>query len=133
MLCSCGHESSAYSVRLTRLGPHTCCRACAFPRICSVANPYDNFELEHVHDDNGRPLRVTSLRQMHEAERRHRFKSLVANERSADFDKPPQTRVPDLFEQTSARGGWLYPELAEQQIREMRETGEIGGEINAKG
>jgi hypothetical protein len=128
MLCDCGHESPHYAIRLTPAGPRTCCRPCRSPRLRpqSVANPFADLTLEHVHDDHGAPLRVTSLRRLQQAEQRHRFRSLVANTREAEFDKPPQTRVGDLFEQTTEAGGWLYPEIAEQQIREMRESGEIG-------
>ena len=126
MICDCGHDSPHYSIRVTRLGARSCCRSCRYPTSHSVANPYTGLMLDHVHDEHGQPLRVDSMRQIHEAEKRLRFKSLVANERSADFDKPPQTRPTDLFEQTTLSGGWLYPEIAEQQIREMRESGEIG-------
>lgn len=82
-------------------------------------------ELEHAHDEMGNPVRVTSLRQLQDAERRYGFKSLVANEREADFDKPPQHRQKDLHEATSEAGGWLYPEIAESMVQEMRESGEI--------
>lgn len=82
-------------------------------------------ELEHAHDEFGQPVRVSSLRQLQAAERRYGFKSLVANEREADFDKPPQHRPKDLMEATSAAGGWLYPEIAESMIQELREQGEI--------
>lgn len=126
MTCDCGHDSPHYSVRITRMGARTCCRACRYPTVRSIANPYTGMILEHVHDDHGQSLRVDSIRQLQDAEKRFRFKSLVANERSADFDKPPQTRPTDLFEQMTESGGWLYPEIAEQQIREMRESGEIG-------
>lgn len=125
MICDCGHEASSYAIRPTRMGMRTCCRQCAHPPVRSVANPYAGLTLDHATNEQGNPVRVDSLRQMREAEKRFKFKSLVANERSSDFDKPPQTRVPDLFEQTSAAGNWLYPELAEQQIRELREAGEI--------
>jgi hypothetical protein len=81
--------------------------------------------LDHVTDEAGRPVEVTSLRQMQEAETRYRFKSLVANEREADFDKPPQTREKDLFEATTESGGWLYPEIVEAMLPELRAAGEI--------
>lgn len=128
MICSsCGNESPSYSVRLTPRGRRIVCRNCTRPHPRSRChNPYSSLTLDHVHDAHGQPLHVTSLRQMQEAEKKYRFKSLVANECEADFDKPPQTRVGDMFEQTTEAGGWLYPEIAEQQVREMRESGEIG-------
>lgn len=130
MLCSCGHTSSHYSIRpAAQFGdlPRTICRNCAYPRPrVTVTNPYAGLVLEHATDELGQPIRVNSLRQMREAESRYHFRSLVANERSCDFDKPPQLRPRDLFEQTTETGGWLYPEIAEEMVRELRETGEIG-------
>jgi hypothetical protein len=81
--------------------------------------------MEHVHGDDGQPLNVSSLRELREAEKRHQFKSLVANESECDFQKPPQHREKDLFERTSEAGGWLFPDVAEGLIYEMRETGEL--------
>jgi hypothetical protein len=127
MICdTCGCDSSTYSVRLTAAGPRRCCRVCRSPRLRqSVANPFANLRLEHAHDELGNPVEVTSLRQLQEAEKRYKFRSLVANERSADFDKPPQHRQKDLFEATTEAGGWLYPEIVEALIPELREAGEI--------
>lgn len=127
MICSrCGHDSSSFSIRITSAGSQRVCRHCtsAHPRQ-SVVNPFASLRLDHVTDEMGQPVEVTSLRQMQQAERRYKFRSLVANEREADFDKPPQHRQKDLFEATSEAGGWLHPEIAEPLIREMRETGEL--------
>jgi hypothetical protein len=90
-----------------------------------VANPFAALRLDHVHDEFGSPLEVTSLRQLQAAEKQYKFRSLVANEREADFDKPPQHRQKDLFEATSEAGGWLHPEIAIPMIEELREAGEI--------
>jgi hypothetical protein len=126
MLCDCGHDSSCFTINVSPRGPRRICRACRSPRLReSVHNPFANLELTHATDESGQPVRVTSLRQLQAAERRYGFKSLVANEREADFDKPPQTRDKDLFEATSESGGWLYPEIAQDMIRELREEGEI--------
>ena len=127
MICSrCGHDSSSFSVRFTARGPQRVCRHCTSPQARdSVVNPFASLVLDHVHDDQGRPVEVTSLRQLQQAERRYKFRSLVANEREADFNKPPQHRQKDLFEATSESGGWLHPEIAEPMIRELREAGEI--------
>lgn len=126
MNCNCGHDSSSYSVRLTLGGPRTICRNCRSPRMReSVANPFSAMRLDHAHDELGNPVEVTSLRQLQMAEKRYKFKSLVANEREADFDRPPQTRNPDLFEATTEAGGWLHPEIAIPMIEELREAGEI--------
>ena len=126
MICDCTHDSSAYSVCLTPAGPRTRCRACRFPPTHqSVANPFASLTLTHAHDACGNSIEVTSLRQLQIAEKQYKLRSLVANEREADFDRPPQTRHKDLFEATSEAGGWLYPELAEAMIPELRDAGEI--------
>ena len=127
MICSrCGHDTPSFRVRLTSFGPQTICRHCSSPHPReSVANPFSALRLDHAYDESGNPVEVTSLRQLQEAEKRYKFKSLVANEREADFDKPPQHRQKDLFEATTESGGWLYPELAEAMIPELREAGEI--------
>jgi hypothetical protein len=62
---------------------------------------------------------------MQMAEKRFKFKSLVANEREVDFDRPPQTKHKDLFEATTEAGGWLHPEVALPMIEELRACGEI--------
>jgi hypothetical protein len=126
LLCDCTHDSPTYSIRLTPAGPRTICRNCRHPRLRqSVANPFSSLRLDHAHDELGNPVEITSLRQMQQAERRYKFRSLVANEREADFDKPPQHRQKDLFEATSESSGWLYPEIVEAMLPELREAGEI--------
>lgn len=126
MTCDCGHNSPSYSVRLTAAGPRTRCRTCLTPpRRGSSVNPFAALTLDHATDEQGQPVSVSSLRQLREAEQRYQFKSLVANERESKFDHPPQQRHQDLLERTTESGGWLYPEIAEQQIRELREQGEI--------
>lgn len=127
MTCSrCGHDSTSFSVRLSPSGLRAVCRHCSAPRLReSVINPFASLRLDHAHDELGNPIEVTSLRQLQQAEKRYWFRSLVANERAADFDKPPQHRQKDLFEATSESGGWLYPEVAEAMIPELREAGEI--------
>lgn len=126
MLCSCGHDSVQYELRMTARGPRTRCRSCVVPRTNhSCVNPYSGLTLEHATDENGRPVMVDSLRGMRDAEKRYKFKSLVSNENEVDFGKPPVTRIPDLFETNSREGKWLFPDIAENMVREMRERGEL--------
>ena len=135
MLCDCGHDSSSFTVQRGARGMKRVCRNCRNPRLReSVFNPFAALELEHVSDDMGQPLRVSSLRQLREAEKRYEFKSLVANERESDFDKPPQHRQKSLVEQMSEpyrdeEGNWheshfLYPEIARELAAEMVLEGE---------
>lgn len=128
MICDQCHESvSAYRQRLqpdeTWL---TICRNCSTPKAAlSVFNPYSEIVLEHVRDAADEPVRVTSLRQLREMEKEHHCRAVVANEREQDFDRPSDTKQPDMFEQMSKENKWLFPEVAESMIRDMRRSGEI--------
>ena len=136
MLCDCGHDSPSFSICLTSAGPRSRCRTCLYPPArSSVANPYADLTLDHVHDETGSPLRVTSLAQMREAERRYRFRSLVANVDSVRHDEPPQMVPKSLHEQMDEpfrdsdgnyhESHWLYPEIAREMAREMEAGNEL--------
>ena len=103
------------------------CNTCLNPGHSSlaVATPLSELVMDHVHDELGRPLRVTSLRQLREAEQRLHFRSIVANEDSANFDTPPKSDKGDMFQRMSDEGKWMYPEVAEQMVEEMRASGEL--------
>ena len=56
--------------------------------------------MDHVHDEYGKPIRVTSLRQLQAAESRYNFASVVGNMDDANVNTPPQQRkiqVADLY------------------------------------
>jgi hypothetical protein len=101
----------------------------------SVSNPFASLELDHVHDEYSNPVRVTSLKQLQDAEKRYGFRSLVANVDSSDHNKPPQLQPKSLAEQMNqpfrdAEGNyhqshWLYPEIAEEIARDMEREGEL--------
>jgi len=111
---------------VTARGPRRICRHCRSPRMReSLVNPYYDLTLDHVHDHSGQPVRVTSLRQLQQAEKEFKFKSLVGNEREADFDKPPQTPKRDLFDAMTEENKWLFPDIGLEMVRELRESGEI--------
>ncbi len=46
--------------------------------------------LQHVHDSEGRPVRVTSLRELRQAETKHNFEHVASNNDRANWDKPKQ-------------------------------------------
>lgn len=136
MFCDCGHDSSVYSLSLTPTGPRTRCRACQFPRRReSVSNPFASLRLDHAHDEQGNPVEVSSLRQLQMAEKRFRFKSVVANTDATNFDKPLQTKPKSVLQQmddpwTDSDGvfhdsHWLHPEVAREMICELEAEGEI--------
>lgn len=69
------------------------CNCVQEARIQSCVNPYGDLTLQHVHGDDGKPVRVTSSRQLSEAEKRYNFSSVARNMDSKNFDAPPQARV----------------------------------------
>jgi len=72
-------------------------------------NPFRNngeLVLEHVHDSDGKPLRVTSMRQLEAAQNRLHFNHIPTNMDRADWDRPKQQRaytVGDLYRRKFAR------------------------------
>ena len=84
---------------------------CAFVRINADAdNPFrvsGELVLEHIHGDDGKPLRVTSRRQLEEAQKKHHFNHVPSNMDRKNWDTPTQQRtytVGDLYRRKFARG-----------------------------
>lgn len=133
----CGQETQRYVMKFWAGRAHYSCRVCEHPRHSAIAcvNPYADLTLEHVLDEQGKPVRVTSRRQLEQAEKRYNFRSLVAHTNSDNFDKPPQQRKMDALDEVTAAGragkkdaqgnpiGWLYPSVAERMLKECREKG----------
>ena len=70
---------------------------------------FSDLTLEHIHGDDGRPLRVTSSRQLAQAEQRHKFISVVRNMDAQNFNDAPQQkvfRVEDVYKRKFERRGW---------------------------
>ena len=67
----------------------------------SCFNPFSDLTLDHVFGDDGKPIRVTSLRQLNAAEHRYGFASVVANMDAANVNTPPQQKrmeVADMYQ-----------------------------------
>lgn len=65
---------------------------CASQRLQgSVNSPFSDLVLDHVHDEAGRPVRVTSIHQLREAEKRYNFSHVVANQNEANIHTPKQS------------------------------------------
>jgi hypothetical protein len=83
------------------------CR-CYTERVqASAVNPYGDLTLEHVHGEDGKPIRVTSSRQLSEAEKKHNFISVVRNMDQQNIDTPPVNRirtVDDVYKRRFSRG-----------------------------
>jgi len=62
------------------------------PRATTAVNPYGDLTLEHIHVD-GKPLRVTSSRQLAKAEVEHNFIHVARNMDQCRMDDAPQQKV----------------------------------------
>ena len=62
-------------------------------RIDGAKNPFGDLQLEHIHDEFGKPVRVTSSRQLAEAEKRYDFCHMARNYNESNMHDPPQQRV----------------------------------------
>jgi hypothetical protein len=128
MFCDlCHTDVDRYSRLRTRTGQFlSVCRVCTSPRPrTACANPFSNLRLEHVHDELGRPVEVTSLQQLRAAEKRYGFRSLVSYSDEAGFDKPPQSKQPTIGETMTAERRWLDPDIGPAMYEEMRRNGEV--------
>lgn len=71
--------------------------ACARPEVVVEAdNPFRNdgeLRLQHIHSEDGKPLRVTSRRQLEEAQQRYHFNHIPSGMDRANWDMPKQQRV----------------------------------------
>jgi hypothetical protein len=81
--------------------------------------------MQHATDELGKPLRATSMRELRELEKRYHFSSTIAETDEANFNCPPPPRITDPFEQMTKDGKWLYPDVAERMLKEMRQNGEL--------
>ncbi len=73
----------------------------------SLANPYSDLTLDHIFDERGQKVRVTSIHQLREAEKRFGFKHHVANMEEKHFSVAPAhraTTVGDHYQRKFARG-----------------------------
>lgn len=127
-ICSnCGQSTTRYTSKLLDGKFRDTCYVCENPRHNLFsghgANMFSDLTLTHVTDERGQPVRVTSRRQLHEAETRYKFRHHAANYDEANWDKPPQ--MPSGSIQDNVR--WLYPELAERMLKDP----EIQAEMKA--
>jgi hypothetical protein len=99
-------------------GPGSC--HCAEKHLCqrealpsSTKNPFD-ITFDHVNDEFGQKLHVSSLRELSAAEKRLGFQSVVMNADAQNFDDPPQQKVMDM----AAVHQWRYS--SERRYRESQ-------------
>lgn len=75
--------------------------------MASLSNPWADLTLEHIHNERGEKIRVTSIHQLREAEKRYGFKHHLANSNSEHFNTPPTHRpqtVGDRYQRKFYRG-----------------------------
>ena len=137
---TCNTVTERYFIKFRDGRSFTECKVCNQPRHSapSCVNPYSDLTLTHVHNERGEPVRVTSKRQLLEAEKRYHFKSVVANMNSENFDKPPvgdpcagmhpadriAKQMQEQVGRRDSRGnklGFLFPEQATQLLKEIKE------------
>lgn len=83
------------------------CRCVREANAANCINPYGDLTLAHIHDEHGEPVRVTSSRQLAEAEKRFNFSSVVRNMEQKNFDAPPQARrqgITETYQRKFRRG-----------------------------
>jgi hypothetical protein len=79
---------------------------CARERaVLSVNGSFSDLTLDHIHDSAGKPVRVTSLRQLRQAEKDYNFVHRVANYDGANIDIPEQQRSYSVRDRVMARMG----------------------------
>ena len=59
----------------------------------SVNNPFGDLTLEHVKEEFGNPVHVSSIRQLEQAERRLNFSSVILAQDERNIDAPPIQRT----------------------------------------
>lgn len=95
IICSkCGHEDVRGRVIFTSTGTVEYCRI-HVPRAFNTnpdtsKNPFSNFTLDNVRDEQGKKVTVNSIAELRAAEKRYNFALAVATDDGAKADKPPQ-------------------------------------------
>lgn len=123
----CGHDTTSYTMKFRANSVQYECHVCEHPPISDArcANPFSEIVLDHVTGEDGRPLRVTSSRQLREAEKKYNFRSLVAHTDEANFDKPPQRNQESIADAMTRTNKWMYPDVAIPMMKEMKARGEL--------
>lgn len=83
---------------------------CKCAREASIMVDMDNpfrtngeLTLQHIHGDDGKPLRVTSMRQLEAAQTKHHFNHIPTNMDRANWDTPKQQRVTTVSDRYKRR------------------------------
>jgi hypothetical protein len=123
----CGAEATSYTMRFRAGRIQHECHVCEHPPISDArcANPYSEMVIDHVTGDDGKPLRITSSRQLREAEKKYHFRSLVGHTDEANFDRPPQRKQESIAEAMTRTNKWMYPDVAIPMMKEMKARGEL--------
>lgn len=90
-----------------------------------MANPFSEMIIETVTGEDGKPLRITSRRQLHEAEKKYHFRSTVGHMDEANFDQIPRKPQKTISDVMTEQGKWLFPEIGPRMYAEMKARGEV--------
>lgn len=124
---TCGQTSTQYTTKFRGDKVLYYCKPCEHPVHSDLnlgKSLFGDLTLDHVMDEFGKPVRVTSRRQLLEAEKRYKFRSLIGHSDEANFDKPPQGEHRKLDEIMFDEKKWLYPDVARAMLKEMKEKGD---------
>jgi hypothetical protein len=88
--CKCGHEGPRGVVVFTPSGDsREYCKVCRpSQHVNKAQNIWDNFTCQHMRDEKGKPIKVNSLKELREAEKR--TNSVLAIMSDNDVSQPPQ-------------------------------------------
>lgn len=117
---TCGEVTAKFTTKFPANSstPVITCSVCENPRHSLASGQggsfFDELVLDHVHDESGQPVRVSSVRQLREAEKRYNFRHHAANMDQANWDKPPQAPSGSIQDNIK----WLHPELAERMLKD---------------
>jgi exonuclease VII small subunit len=84
-------------------------RAVSSVEAPALETAFSDLTLDHVFNERGEKLRVTSSRQLAQAEQRYQFISVVRNQDAQNFNDAPQQkrfRVEDVYKRKFERRGW---------------------------
>lgn len=58
--------------------------------LVAARNAFEGFTVQHVHDENRKPIKVNSLAELRAAEKKYNFALAVATDDEGKADTPPQ-------------------------------------------
>lgn len=86
-------------------------------------NPFENLTLHHIHDEQGKPVKVNSRRELEAAEKRYGFVHALSHSLTMEqLDTPPQHEkwAGDLVAASNYQWRWARDPVERQRMMESR-------------